>query len=482
MKTQKIKRSMFAMSPSGEQYDSFWNEIKQRNLWLIRLRYGAVVMIICLIFGVYLLENGFSDFYLNTFPHWIIAGAILFYNLIFQKVWKILPDKIPNENCFHSVHFALLQIGFDFFALMLFIYFTGGIETPLFAFFIFHVIIASLLLSHSLVNLIITLTIIFSSFGAILECINVLPHYSLEGLWHISLYDNLNYLVIYFALFSITLYLSSYLANSIASNLYDREQKITVAYSELENAEKTKSRYVMTVVHDLKTPIAAASTYLDMLLDGTLGELQSQQLKPIERSKARLNGAIDIIKDILQISQLKLDANAQNLESVDIVDTLNEIINDHRVILESKNIEFNSEVTSTKLLVIQAEPKMLRLALANLVSNAAKYTENDGKVEFSASCEKGKISITVADTGIGIPENEIGKIFRDFYRTNLSKKKAIEGTGLGLTLVKQIVEMYGGSVTAKSPSHLKTDENRPGTEFTVTFNTDCSKPFSLKLE
>jgi two-component system phosphate regulon sensor histidine kinase PhoR len=104
-----------------------------------------------------------------------------------------------------------------------------------------------------------------------------------------------------------------------------------------------------------------------------------------------------------------------------------------------------------------------------LVSNAYKYTEDNGIVEVKVDDKKEFVAITVADNGIGIPQAEIDKIFNDFYRTSISKKKDIEGTRLGLSLVKKIVEKYDGKITVQSPSYLKTDDKRIGTQFTLIF-------------
>jgi signal transduction histidine kinase len=461
-----MSRRVFTLTPPRVQFEQFWVEIKKRNRWLINLRYGAVVMITCLIIGVGLIEDVTHSFHLNTLPHWIIAASILLYNLVFHKIWKYTPEKKPEKG-FHSMHFSLLQICVDFVALMLFVYFTGGIETPLFALFIFHVIIGSLLLTSAVMNIIITLMLALSFIGALLECNGIIPHNKINGINILPLYNDFNYLIVFFILFGITFYISSYLANSIAKNLYRRERALTKALDELEGAEKAKSKYVMTVVHDLKTPIAAAITYLDMLTEGSYTKLQPELVKPVERSKARLHGAIQIINDILHISQLKLESSADNVTEILIINMLEDIVADLHVMIESKGIRLTINAVNRDYMLVKAEPKLLRLALANLLSNAVKYTDKNGIIEIIVSKDKDQVSISIADNGIGIPENEIGKLFNDFYRSSLSKKKGIEGTGLGLSIVKQTIEKYGGTIEVRSPSYLKSDENSPGSQFVI---------------
>jgi signal transduction histidine kinase len=287
-----------------------------------------------------------------------------------------------------------------------------------------------------------------------------------QGVLPAPLYDNTAYLFIFFIFFGITLYLSVYLANSIAKQLYRREKDLTIAYEELENAEKAKSRYVMSVVHDLKTPIAAATTYLNMILEGNLGQVPAEQLRPLERSRLRLNHAITTINDILHISQLKLETGIDKADDVDLNVTFDEIYSEMRVLFRSKNIQYSFWTNSEEKSIIKAEPKLVKLALSNLVSNAYKYTEDGGKVEVRLESGKNGINIRIADNGIGIPDSEKEKIFNDFYRSSVSKSKGIEGTGLGMSIVMQIIQRYGGSVHVESPSYLGSSD-RPGTEFVI---------------
>jgi signal transduction histidine kinase len=318
-------------------------------------------------------------------------------------------------------------------------------------------------------GLIIALTIVITFTGALLEFWGYVPHFQISGLLAEPLYNNIYYVLIYFTILTISLFLSSYLANSIARQLYNREKMLSIAYKELEQAEKSKTRYVMSVVHDLKTPIAAASTYLNLLLEGTLGRLLPEQVKPLERCKARLSNAINIINDILHISQLKLEEQMEKPTDVPLCKVFSDISEEMKVLFKSKKINYSYTCEKQGELYIRADYNLLRLALSNLVSNAYKYTEDNGIVEISVDDKKDFISITVADNGIGIPQVEIDKIFNDFYRSSISKKKEIEGTGLGLSLVKKIVEKYGGTITVQSPSYLKSDDQRIGTQFTIIF-------------
>ena len=467
--------SIFNLVPDRIRHDQFWFRIGRRNMWLIKLRFGAVALLLFLIYGINLIESSFKSLQLNPGPIWIVAASILIYNFIFLFIGKYIErekQKYPRRtdyeqvHKFHDLHFSLIQISCDYVSLLFFIYFTGGVETPLYTFFLFHVIIGSLILPGAVVNLINTFTLLVTISGAILELNGKLYHYSFNVIPS-ELYTNTSYLVFFFTIFGIGLYLATYLANSIAQELYKREYKLTQAYAELENAEKTKSRYVMTVVHDLKTPIAAATTYLNMILNGTIGEIDPKIQQPLERSKIRLTNAISTINDVLYISQLKIESNVEDIDNVNLVAIFNEIISDMSVLISSKDqsLEFTHEDKSE--IFVQAEPKLLMLSLANIVSNAVKYTDNNGKIRIELIELKDEVLITVADNGIGIPAKDQDKIFTNFFRTSLSREKGIEGSGLGLSFVHEVIQKYHGTITLQSPSSIQ-EEERPGTQFIIT--------------
>lgn len=466
---------IFTLIPDRCKFDTFWVEVRKRNRWLITLRYFAIIMLASLTAGIEWFRVTKENIEFNTVPLWIIAFSILVYNIVFHLFWKYLSKKrnwkqniriIYPRKGFHSLHFSLMQICIDFIALMLFIYFTGGVETPLFAFFIFHVIIGSMLLPASVIILIITVTMAVSVTGALLEFHGIIPHYAIKGIMPFTLYSDMTYIVIFFTLFGIVVYMSIYLANSISKQLYRRERALTIAYEKLEEAEKSKSRYVMSVVHDLKTPIAAVITYLDMLLEGSKGELKEGQAQPLERSKIRLTNAITIINDILYISQLKLESTLDKSLDINLIELFGEIFRDFQVLINSKNIkyDFRSEAIPA---IMKGEDRILKLAISNIISNSVKYTDSGGMIHVRIIDNKNNWLISVADTGIGIADTEKRKVFDDFYRTSKSKKRGIEGSGLGLSITLETVRKYGGSIKVESPSYLEISDELPGSEFII---------------
>lgn len=450
---------MTTLTPQWILFDEFWISLKQRNFWFIRLRYGAVILLT----GLTAAAQFQRHLYVNPVPLIAIAVGIFCYNLVFHYFWQRIP---PRRTRFHGIHFALLQICTDFLALMLVIYFTGGIETPLYLLFIFHVILGSLLLPGPVITLIITCVLLVGTAEAILELNGVIPHQAIAGLYAAPMYDNTDYLILHFAVVGLALYVSAYLANSISKELYKREKSLTLAYDKLEEAEKTKTRYIMSVVHDLKTPVAAVQTYLDLILDNALGEVNDEVRRRLVRARVRTNDSLAMINDVLQISQLKL-ANSLNITEVDLVELAHTTFREMSELFEERGVEFSIETEQGNPEVIQGDRASLRLMLANVFSNAAKYSPRPGRVvvRFDEH-QRGFISIAVLDNGIGIPAEELPKVFQDFYRASNSKKLGIEGTGLGTSIISHVISQHHGSVQIESPSSLR-EEGRPGTAITI---------------
>ncbi len=178
---------MISLVPAwAHHYDEFWDAIRRRNLWFIKLRYGAVAMLL-----FFLLT---SEFFLGfTFTRtqivalFAVNAAILVYNIVLHRVRRYLKCT-PGQ--FNPLHFSLLQMVLDLSALLILVYFTGGIETPLFMLFVFHMIIGSLILPGVVIYpLAFVVVVLFYSMVA-LEYLGIIPHHAINGMLRFSLYNN----------------------------------------------------------------------------------------------------------------------------------------------------------------------------------------------------------------------------------------------------------------------------------------------------
>ena len=454
---------MITLVPTwAHHYDAFWDAIKRRNNWFIKLRYGAVLMLVAFLLSAELiLHAAYTDLQVKVFI--ILVLAILVYNISFQKISKKLKC-IPGK--FNPLHLSLVQMLFDLYVLTLLVYYTGSIESPLFMLFVFHMIIGSLILPGKIIYSLASLVIVvfFSlTFG---EYFNILTHYNVKGFLQVPIYNNLHFLLAYDVVFAFVIIFSVVLANHIAVQLYKMEQELVESINKLNEAEIEKQKYVMGVVHEIKTPLSALHSYLDLILQKYLGPLSEKVEEKLLRARVRSDEALQLTDDVLKISKLRL-LDEIGSEEIDLYELLCSIHQQQKINIQSKNISFNLIDDRKNKRKIIGDPLLLEIAFSNLINNAVKYVKDNGIVEIKLNSDNGSICVSISDNGIGIPQKDLKNIFRDFYRASNIKQKQYEGTGLGLSFVKQIIERHEGKIKVESPSGLG-NENNPGTSFVIS--------------
>jgi signal transduction histidine kinase len=231
-------------------------------------------------------------------------------------------------------------------------------------------------------------------------------------------------------------------------------------YQRLEDLEQAKSDFVFTVAHELKAPVAAIQSILRVLLEGYAGEIFQKQKELIGRVERRLMALQGLIRDLLALGALKGALPEAKKTDVILNGIINRVVDAVQPEVEQKGLELQLEVPDT-LLTLKANDEDLERLLSNLLENAVKYTPPHGKVRLQLSLNNKSVRIVVSDTGIGISPESMDRIFEEFYRGKNAKEMGQEGTGLGLSLVKHIVDRYRGEIGVES----KLEE---GSTFTVT--------------
>ena len=446
-------------------FEQLWTLISTRNKWLINVRYYVVVSFaLFVLFMQHVFKIGFTSEQLWTFT--IISAALFLINILYNYIVTSGIVKNDSEG-FNQLHFAFNQIVVDLLAIALITYYTGGIESPFYLFFVFHMIIGSMILPNYVVYSLSGIVISYISVLSYLEFNGHLVHYAFGNLHTVPLYTNERYIIIYVTAFTIMMFVSVFLANNISRAHFMRSQQLKLTLNRLKLAEKTKMKYTMGIVHEIKSPIVGAQSNLDLVLKGFTGEINTATDEKIKRARIRTDEAIAIINDILKISKLKL-LESLNKEEVDIVKFVENTFS-------KKDSQILSMEVSTKIidkrkekLPVKIDPALFELVFSNLIGNSIKYNTPGGNIEvILGNNENGEVEIVVADDGMGIPDDDKHKMFQDFYRSSNAKKKGIEGTGLGLSVVKEIIEQHDGTITFNSPSRL-TKEGRRGAEFILT--------------
>ncbi len=464
---------MLALIPEwANNYEEFWKAIRLRNLWFIRLRYVAVIILIGFIF------LGETWFHFNLTPTQAIAISsislmIFLYNVTIHTIRKyvgILPGK------FNCLHISLIQMMLDLAALMLLVYYTGLLDSPLYMFFIFHMIIGSMILPGYIVYLSAGLVSVIFAVLTFLEHFKLIPTYDIIGLVGLPYQHTLTYSILFIVVFSFVLFVSVYFANKISRELYQREQQLRQSLEKLNEAEKAKQRYTLGIVHEIKTPITAVESILELIHEKYVGPVSKKVDQKILRAKLRTEEALDLINNILRISKLKLLDSHVN-EEINISEFIARMIDNFQESAKVKLVEltFIDKLLKNKILI--SDKILFELSLSNIISNAIKYVDVNGKVVviLSFKPDGDKFLITVCDNGIGIPANEIQKIFDQFFRASNINKAVHEGSGLGLAVVKEVVERLGGTINVKSPSVLGTNE-KPGACFEILLPRDFNPP------
>lgn len=231
--------------------------------------------------------------------------------------------------------------------------------------------------------------------------------------------------------------------------------------SELKDLQSAKSTFVSMVAHELKSPLAAAEGWLNLILSGSVETEPDEERHMIERSALRLRTLRTLISELLSITAIETGNFYLHRRPVDVAEIVRNSVESEREKAEAKGIELQLSVETAKAgETALADRDALSLVFSNLIDNAVKYTNERGRVSVAVSYNGSYVRVSVEDTGLGIAEQELDKIFEEFYRSRNEHTASIPGTGLGLSLVKRLVEMHQGHIEVKSA--LGT-----GTTFTV---------------
>ena len=214
----------------------------------------------------------------------------------------------------------------------------------------------------------------------------------------------------------------------------------------LEKDRKLFLEFLSMVAHDLKAPIAAVESYLKVMLRGSPGPLTDKQEQWLDRSISRLDGMLELISDLLDVSRLETGQMATEMEMTSLQKVLEACVDTARGLAEPNGIKVVSDIEPDFPPIFASEIRLAQV-INNLVSNAVRYTPGGGTVAIRARLQDKRILIEVEDDGSGISKEAMPRIFEDFFRGD----RETEGTGLGLSICKRAVELHGGRLWAESP-------------------------------
>jgi len=420
--------------------NAFQEGLVERLSWLIWLRWLAVIGALLTVLFV---RQGLK-FNLPGFPLYVIILALFIYNIVFF----FLLIRVKKKSLAWVNKIANSQISLDLLCLAALIHFSGGIENPFIFYFIFHMIIASILLSRRHSFLQAAFGVLLFSLVVILEYLGVFPHYCLRGFIISCQYHNPLYLGGVSFVFVSTLFIAVYLATSISNRLRQREKVLEQANEQLRAKDRIKSEYVLHVSHDIKEHLAAIQGCLEPVVAKITGELNPKQLDLIQRAVHRTGKLMFYVKALLEITRIKLSRQIK-MEYFSFGATLSEAISGVTGKAQEKNITLHS-VLEPSIDKIRGSKEHIQETLTNLLANSVKYTPRNGKISIVVQDKGNRILVAISDNGIGIPQIELPRIFEEFYRASNAKEVERDGTGLGLSIAKQIIEIHHGKIWVES--------------------------------
>lgn len=215
--------------------------------------------------------------------------------------------------------------------------------------------------------------------------------------------------------------------------------------------DKLRSDFLSMVSHELKAPLSSLLMQISVVLDGLAGELSPKQTDLLGKAKEKTKGMITLVNDILDYRRLQEGKSIQKIESLNLAENLQRTVDLMRLSAEEKGVEMTCKI-GEDLPAFSGDRGGMDAVFINLISNAIKYTPKGGNVTVSLNREGKGVRLMVVDTGIGIQEDDIERIFERFYRIKSEETKSISGSGLGLSIVKGIVEAHNGVIHVESES------------------------------
>ncbi len=420
-----------------------------RAYWFIRHRwYAAVIVAIIAIIGRYVFEIE-----LNAIGIIIISLGLVLENTISILWLNCFKNSSDNEKRYKCINKNInFQITYDLVALTFLIHFSGGVENPFIVAYFFHIGIAGILLSKRAAYIQTTLAVLLLSIAVSLEYNEIIPHYCLCikdcDFTHSELYLDMFVVIKSLSIFIVSFYIFVYIASAIGQRLQKQEENYTKAIIRLNEKDEFKNEYVLRMTHDIKGHIGVVQSSLGVVVKGIFGKIEGRNNEFILAAHNRTAVLIKFITDLLKLTRMRLK-DEFTAESFLLKETLAEAFENIKIPAKEKSIELTcsidkniSEITGNKV--------SIKEITTNLMLNAIKYTLANGKISLEAYNYPDFVKIQICDNGIGIPKNEISKIFDEFFRASNVNTQKVDGTGIGLTIVKKIVDRHKGDIWVES--------------------------------
>jgi len=416
--------------------------------WLIRLRWYAIIGIVI----AYVIAKHILHFSIWELPIYFIVIFLIILNVTSFSFLKFLQKSHLRKSLKIVNRIINFQISTDLIVLTVLLHYSGGVENPFIIYYIFHMIIGSIILTTKESFIQTSFALILVGAMTFLEYFGIIQHYPLEGFIITNMFNNLTYLLCTGCIFISTSYFVVYITRTIIKESNKHEIAYLQANLKLKQKDKIKNEYVMRITHDIKGHITAIQSCINVLNQKLTGPLNPQQEEFVNRAHNRIIILNQFISDLLSITQRRLQQK-QERKYFNIANSLEAILKIVEHSAQEKNISIMKNIDPS-VNNIYGEQSSIEEVLSNLILNAVKYSPPDKNITVLATDKQDKVLVEVIDNGIGIPEEELNLVFNEFYRASNVRNQIKDGTGLGLAISKQIVENHGGSIWVDSKLNM----------------------------
>jgi len=239
------------------------------------------------------------------------------------------------------------------------------------------------------------------------------------------------------------LYLSK---DELEKKIRERTTELVKTLKEMEGVNKAKSDFISSVSHELRTPLTSVKGFSSLLVAEKFGALPPEAKARLEKIDQNVNKLVEMVNVLLDISRIESGKTEIKIAPADIVKLIKDAGDFLSPQIQAKKITFETELPDE--LVVLMDKNLIERVLINLINNSLKFTPEGGKIKIVCAQENERAKISITDTGCGIPKEDMGKLFSEFYRSQLTK--GMPGTGLGLSLVKRIIETHKEKIWVES--------------------------------
>jgi signal transduction histidine kinase len=421
----------------------------RRLRWSVAVRYIVIFLIVAISLLGYLLNFNYElvgILFASTIVFiFNLASSFFYRNINYPRVWPYI------------------GIFVDMVVVTIIVHYTGGIESVFLPLYLLQLVGTNLHFSRIAgpLNFIFGGTLFILT--VILEKSGILAHYA-TGLLPADIYSNPRFLLVssltLVALMGISTYRSGYVVWSVRTlenklfNLNEDLIKINKSYNEanrkLKETDQMKTEFIGVASHQMRTPLSAIKWVFKMLLDEDLGPLNDDQKEMMKKGYLSNERMIGLINDLLNVSRIEEGKFQYQFQRAQLEEVVETVIEEMRSDIKERKLKFQYSKQSSPLPKVNIDLQKMHLAVQNLIDNALKYTPWGGKVAVKIGVEGSELIFSVEDNGVGIPSDQRHRIFTKFFRAGNVIRMQTEGSGLGLFIVKRIIDKHHGRIWYES--------------------------------